>query len=255
MLSYLPLLWTLTVGASIFHADPPVPVGLQEGPAKSRQYYEARGEIVWEVPMERKLVALTFDDGPDPRQTPEILELLKQYEAKGTFFVMGKKVTANPELLKRESDEGHEIANHTYNHLYFNANVSSQKLGDEIDATSDAIMKVNGSRPHLFRPPGGFYNERMIKMAKEKGYLVILWSWHQDTKDWRSPGVSYIVRKVLNNVRGGDIILFHDSVEGSGRSQTVEALKIILPELKERGYKFVTVSQLIQNTKTIPAKK
>ncbi|WP_314587258.1 polysaccharide deacetylase family protein [Paenibacillus terrigena] len=255
MLSYLPLLWTLTVGASIFQADSPFPVGLQEGPAKSRQYYEARGEIVWEVPMERKLVALTFDDGPDPRQTPEILKLLKQYEAKGTFFVMGKKVTAHPELLKRESDEGHEIANHTYNHLYFNTNVSSQKLGDEIDATSDAIMKVSGSRPHLFRPPGGFYNERMIKMAKEKGYLVILWSWHQDTKDWRSPGVSYIVRKVLNNVRGGDIILFHDSVEGSGRSQTVEALKIILPELKERGYKFVTVSQLIQNTKTIPAKK
>lgn len=260
MLSYLSLLLML-----IFHPETHVPEPVKEIPAaasisvvnpgKGRNYYESRGEAVWDMPMNRKLVALTFDDGPDPNQTPEILDLLKKYDAKATFFVLGKKAALHPELLKREAAEGHEIANHTYNHIYFNNKIPMGKLEKEISDTHDVIAKYSGQKPHLFRPPGGMYNERMIQVAKEKGYLVVLWSWHQDTKDWRSPGVNYIVRKVLNNIRGGDIILFHDLVEGPRHSQTIEALKTILPALQEKGYTFVTVSQLVETNKTVPAKK
>ncbi|OPA80643.1 polysaccharide deacetylase [Paenibacillus selenitireducens] len=260
MLSYLSLLLMLTL-----HPDTHVPELVKEIPVaasiehkpsgKGRNYYESRGEAVWDVPMNRKLVALTFDDGPDPNQTPEILDLLKKYDAKATFFVVGKKVALQPELLKREAKEGHEIANHTYNHIYFNYKVPVNKLEKEISDTHALIAKHTGQQPHLFRPPGGMFNEQLIQLAKEKGYLVVLWSWHQDTKDWRSPGVNFIVQKVLNNIRGGDIILFHDWVEGPKHSQTVEALKIILPALQEKGYSFVTVSQLIETNKIVPAKK
>lgn len=227
----------------------------QSGPSKDRSYYEARGEAVWDVPMERKVVALTFDDGPDPRQTTEILDLLKQYQAKATFFVVGEKAALHPELLQRERAEGHEIANHTYSHMYFNPNVSQSKLQQEIIKTQETITEHTGQVPHLFRPPGGVFNERLIRIAKENGYLVVLWSWHQDTKDWRSPGVQFIVQKVLKNICGGDIILFHDWVEGPKHSQTAEALKTILPTLRERGYSFVTVSELVESQHTLPARK
>nr|WP_240762726.1 polysaccharide deacetylase family protein [Paenibacillus thalictri] len=212
-------------------------------PKKNRSDYEAQGEVVWEVPTREKVIALTFDDGPDPDHTPAILDLLKQYDAKATFFVVGNKVDRSPEITKRELDEGHELANHTYSHMYFSNRVAASKMKNDILKAEDAIYKATGQRCRLFRPPGGFYNENLISIAKEHGYLVVMWSWSKDSKDWRLPGVSKIVSKVLSNTQNGEIVLFHDYAER--QTQTLDALKIILPKLKEEGFRFITVSELL----------
>jgi peptidoglycan-N-acetylglucosamine deacetylase len=234
--------------ATCFLTAIPLHAANLEPNTKNREYYETRGDIVWEVPTHEKLIALTFDDGPDPADTPAILNLLKEYEAKATFFVIGKRAEQFPELIQREIHEGHEIANHTYSHMFFSKQMNPQKIEDEILKAEESISQVTGEKPHLFRPPGGYYGENLVDSAKKFRYQVILWSWHQDTEDWKRPGVHKIVAKVLNNARNGDIILFHDYVEG--KTQTIEALKQILPELKERGYTFVTVSELMHHRKT-----
>ncbi|WP_431091273.1 polysaccharide deacetylase family protein [Paenibacillus sp. 8b26] len=216
-------------------------------PTKGRAYYEERGDIVWEVPTQRKVIALTFDDGPDESKTPAILNLLKQYDAKATFFVVGSRVEKLPDIVKRERREGHEIGNHTFHHPSFQ-HISRNKALSEIDQGQASIVQATGSGTHLFRPPGGSYTDTLVKISKEKGQKMILWSWHQDTLDWRKPGVHRIVNKVLRNARNGDIVLMHDYVYKS--TQTVEALKIILPELKKRGFTFVTVSELLANRET-----
>ncbi|MFD0588894.1 polysaccharide deacetylase family protein [Paenibacillus sp. GCM10027627] len=212
-----------------------------------RAYYEAREEIVWEVPMDEKLIALTFDDGPNAKTTPQILDLLKEYEAKSTFFVVGNRLERFADIVKREADEGHEVANHTYNHKFFTGNVSRGVIANEIVHTKEKIMAITGKDCPWFRPPGGIFNDTVVESARQNGYTIVLWSWHQDTKDWRSPGVQAIANKVLRNARNGDIVLLHDNIQGS--TQTVEALRIILPELKKRGYRIVTVSELMEHKK------
>ncbi|MFC5402175.1 polysaccharide deacetylase family protein [Cohnella soli] len=220
--------------------------GFSYQPAKkSRQYYEAHRDIVWEVPMKEKLIALTFDDGPNPRTTPQILDLLAQNEAKATFFVVGKRMERFPDIVRREALEGHEVANHTYSHAYFTKGFSPKKLVEELQLTQAKIDDLTGKHCQWFRPPGGFYDDKVINTVRGQGYTVILWSWHQDTKDWLAPGTDRIVNKVLKNARNGDIVLMHDHVDGS--VQTVQALRKILPELRKRGYKMVTVSELLQH--------
>ncbi|MNN19890.1 Peptidoglycan-N-acetylmuramic acid deacetylase PdaC [compost metagenome] len=196
------------------------------------------------MPTTDKFIALTFDDGPDRRQTPEILKILEQYHAKATFFVIGDKVLKNPDIVREELKLGHEVANHSLHHPSFQG-LSQNTMASEVSKTQEIIRQETGHTPTLFRPPGGFYNERLINISKANNLQLILWSWHQDTNDWRAPGVQRIVNKVLNNARNGDIILMHDFVYKS--SQTSEALKIILPELKKRGYSFVTVSELLSH--------
>lgn len=210
---------------------------------KDREYYETRGEIVWEVPTKSKVIALTFDDGPDPRYTTQIAELLKEYDAKATFFVVGSRVKAHPQVVRQLLEQQHELANHTYTHPDLRS-ISPSKLQEEVMATQEEIYKHTGMRPHLFRPPGGVYNESLVQVAKDAGFLVVMWSWHQDTRDWSDPGVKKITNKVLNNARNGDIVLFHDY--GGNRKQTVDALREIMPELQKRGYLFVTVSELMK---------
>ncbi|MEK8130961.1 polysaccharide deacetylase family protein [Paenibacillus filicis] len=206
----------------------------------------SRDEVVWNVQTDQKLIALTFDDGPNPVYTPQILDLLHAYEAKGTFFVLGKRVQMYPAIAIREVNDGHEIANHTFDHHYLK-NYPPDRLVNEIRQTQEVIFDITEQMPHVFRPPGGFYNDQLLDSMKEDKLTVVMWSWYQDTKDWRKPGTSKIVQQVLSNVHNGDIVLFHD-LEGDC-TQTVEALKIILPELKARGYQFVTVSDLIARTR------
>ncbi|MGD8192140.1 polysaccharide deacetylase family protein [Brevibacillus ginsengisoli] len=208
---------------------------------KGRKYYESRKEIVWEVPTKDKVIALTFDDGPDPHYTPQLAALLKQYNAKATFFVVGSRVKKFPNIVRALSKDGHEIGNHTQNHPDLRR-ISSIKLEEEISKANQTIRTVTGNTPSLFRPPGGYYSESLVHVAKKMDNLVIMWSWHQDTRDWSNPGVKKIVNKVLTNARNGDIVLFHDN----GGRQTVEAIKKILPELHQKGYQFVTVSDLLK---------
>ncbi|NHW33107.1 polysaccharide deacetylase family protein [Paenibacillus aceris] len=225
------------------------PVAASAAPKKDRAYYETRGEIVWEVNTDEKVIALTFDDGPHPKYTDQVLELLKQYEAKATFFVVGNKIQLYPDVLERTAREGHEIANHTYSHAYIGRKTNIKK---ELNTTEDLIVAKTGQRSQLFRPPGGFYNDRLVSVVKDEGYKMIMWSWQLDTKDWNTPGVNRIVNSVLKNAKNGNIVLFHDYIEGP--TQTIQALKIILPELKNRGYKLITVSELLSYNKAIPAK-
>lgn len=215
---------------------------------KDRVYYENTGLIIWEVKTDQKKIALTFDDGPDQSSTTEILDLLEQYGAKATFFVVGNKVKSNPELLRREYNEGHEIGNHTYKHLFLKRQVSLDVIQEEIERTATEIMNITGQSPTLFRPPGGEFTDDSVQLIQQLGYKTVLWSWHQDTNDWRHPGTQKIVNKVLTNARNGDIVLMHDF--NPGTKQTVNALKIILPALIERGFELVTVSELMNSVES-----
>ncbi|WML57685.1 polysaccharide deacetylase family protein [Neobacillus sp. PS2-9] len=220
---------------------------------KSREEYEKTGHVIWDVNTKEKLVAITFDDGPHPIFTPKILDILAKYDAKATFFVAGNKVIRFPELLKREVKEGHEIANHTYHHIY--GNISSEKLSSELDMTDQIIQKVTGVKPSLYRPVGGHYNDLIINTAIKKGKEVVLWSWNQDTRDWANPPVSQICSYVIRGVKPGNIIIFHDwhGSEFTKSCQTVPALNTILDFLAKNGYKCVTVSELLyHSTQIIP---
>lgn len=208
---------------------------------KGRRYYEKTGEVVWEIDTEEKVVALTFDDGPHPKYTAEILDLLASYNAKATFFIVGENAEKKPELILRQYNEGHEIANHTYTHPL---KTTLPKLEVEIKKTNDLIYSITGYYPELFRPVEGQYTDSMVQSVVKNGYKVIMWSWHQDTEDWKNPGVHRIVKTVLKGIKPGNVILFHDG--GGNRSQTVKALEKILPELQKQGYEFVTITELLK---------
>lgn len=208
---------------------------------KGRQYYEERNLIIWDVQTEEKVIALTFDDGPHPIYTAQILDILARFDAKATFFVLGEHAEKYPTIVLRENDEGHEIANHTFTHSY---KYTAKELERELLKTNDVIYGITGTYPVLFRPVGGSYDESVVNIAVENDYKVVLWSWHQDTEDWKRPGVRRIVNRVLTGTKPGDVILFHDA--GGNRAQTVKALEEILPELQKQGYQFVTVSELIK---------
>ncbi|MCZ2258097.1 polysaccharide deacetylase family protein [Sporosarcina sp. G11-34] len=218
---------------------------------KGRAYYENKGYILWDVQTEEKVIALTFDDGPHATYTAEILDLLSAHDAKATFFVLGERAEKFPNLILRQKNEGHEVANHTYSHPYSS---TPENLEMELKKTNEIIFEITGTYPLLYRPVGGSYNEPTINTAVKNGYKVVLWSWHQDTEDWKRPGVNKIVEKVLSGAKPGDVVLFHDA--GGNRSQTVKALEEILPELKKEGYEFVTVSELLnRNSIEVSRKK
>ncbi|MHB1653367.1 MAG: polysaccharide deacetylase family protein [Desulfitobacteriaceae bacterium] len=187
------------------------------------------------VHTEQKVVALTFDDGPDPAFTEPILVILKQKQVKATFFVIGENVYQNPSILRRIVAEGHEIGNHSYTHNY-----NRNKVATEIKKTDEVVYTVTGKHTHFYRPPGGYASKSQIETIKNQGYVVTLWS--IDSKDWRRPGVDRIVDNVLGNISPGSIVLFHDG--GGFRSQTVEALERVIDALRADGYRFVTLSEL-----------
>jgi peptidoglycan-N-acetylglucosamine deacetylase len=210
---------------------------------KDRAQWEKSGAIVWEVNVREKLIALTFDDGPSPTFTNKILDLLARYHAKGTFFVMGKQAEKYPGIILREYQEGHEIGNHTYNHREINQ-MSFEELKREVLQAHQIIFKITGNDVKLFRPTSGFYNEKIVKVAGLLNYKVVIWTWGQDSRDWSKKSGESIAMRIIKTVKPGDIILFHD--QGGDHSNTVKALQILLPALKEQGYQFTTVSTLLQ---------
>lgn len=206
-------------------------------------------QVIRHAPNSDNAIALTFDDGPSATFTPQILGLLQKYHAKATFFVIGNRVDQFPQLIKEELDEHNEIGNHSYSHIVLQR-VSTSKVTTELSQGQQALIRVTGhDTPHLFRPPRGRFGESVLKAANQNGYKVILWS--VDSGDWNNPGASFIVKHVLHDVKNGDILLFHD--QGGNRSQTVSALEGILPELQRRGFKLVTVSELLQKSSQSPS--
>lgn len=212
----------------------------QTSAERGRKYYEDEGYIIWEIQTEEKVVALTFDDGPHPQYTAQVLDLLAKYEASGTFFLVGQHAEKNAELVRRMQEEGHEIANHTYTHPFTK---SVPKIMQEIDQTNDVLYSIIGDSPKLFRPVEGYYTDKLVEEVASAGYKIVMWSWHQDTEDWKNPGVANIVQKVLNGVKAGNVVLFHDG--GGNREQTVQALAQILPQLQQQGYRFITISDML----------
>lgn len=189
-----------------------------------------------------KTVALTFDDGPDKTKTDIILEILKRYEVKATFFMIGKNAELYPEIVSRVIASGHEIGNHTYSHVFLSG-MSVCEVRSEFSRGANAIFSASEYEAHFLRPPGGIYDENVISAAKADNQIIALWS--IDTLDWCHRSKNEIVTEVLENIRGGDIVLMHDYI--CGESHTAEALETIIPTLKERGYEFVTLSDMYLN--------
>lgn len=186
-----------------------------------------------------KAIALTFDDGPHPRYTPKILELLERYGVKATFFMIGKNVSLYPELARCVAEKGHEIGSHTYSHPHM-LRLSSKALLEEIKDTERILSQLGLPMPTLFRPPEGYRTQEQCAVLKEAGYRVVVWS--LDTHDWKNTPSEEIVKYVMRNVSGGDILLFHDYI--SGQNTTITALEQIIPMLLADGYRFVSVSEL-----------
>jgi peptidoglycan-N-acetylglucosamine deacetylase len=184
-----------------------------------------------------KQVALTFDDGPHPKYTPQLLAILRKYNAKATFFVVGKQSELYPNLVKQEVAEGHSIGNHTYHHINL-TKIPQEDVATEIKACGDVIRHITGRAPHLFRPPGGDYDNNVAIAAEALGYTMVLWT--DDPGDYASPGEKVIERRLLDRIGDGGIILIHDGVQ-----QTIDVLPQILDHLRQRGYKFVTIDEMM----------
>ncbi|MEH1777558.1 MAG: polysaccharide deacetylase family protein [Nostoc sp.] len=202
---------------------------------------------------QQKVIALTFDDGPWPESTAEVLDILKKNQIKGTFFVVGENVKNFPNLLKQEIAEGHVIGNHTWHHWYQFLN--PQAAAYEIDHTEDIIFKTTGLKTNLFRPPGGVMHNGVVDYARNSKYAIVLWS--SDSVDYSRPAVPKLISNVFREAKPGGIVLMHDG--GGNRSRTVQALPEIIAHFRNQGYRFVTIPELLQiqdkNQKFIANKK
>ena len=204
---------------------------------------------IWVGKPSRHAVALTFDDGPSPRYTPQILALLKHYQAKATFFVMGAKVEKYPRLIKAMLRDGHEVGNHSFTHPRL---TKTAQLGRERELERTRLdLDLLGcpEEPKLIRPPYSAYDDRLVSYLKHTQRELVLWS--IDSGDWRGLKAEAIAQNVLSRVRNGSIVVFHDSDEKSraDRRATVNALQVILPALQAAGYQMLTISQLVDDQK------
>jgi len=201
----------------------------------------------WTVPVSdtytrvktgRKVIAITFDDGPHPENTPRLLDMLKERKVRATFYVVGNMVKYNPDLLRRMIDEGHEIGNHTVTHNTL-SRMSDDALLAELKAAHDQIIEASGVEPMTMRPPGGAIKKDQKELVlRELGYPTILWS--VDPEDWKRPGPSVVTSRLVNGASPGGILLVHDL-----HKPTVDAMPDTLDQLLAQGYEFVTVTELI----------
>ncbi len=201
-------------------------------------------DVVYSCAAVDRRIALTFDDGPHPTLTREIMGILRENGVTATFFLVGENAEWFPEIVREEAASGFELGNHTWSH----ANLREESYAAvcrEIDEGERAVWENFEYRTRLLRPPGGCLGDTVIRAAKERDYTLVCWS--VDTRDWAHTPTDAIVKNVLGSVHGGDILLFHDYI--SGDSPTPAALRILIPELKRRGYEFVTVSELIESGK------
>ncbi|CAH1220094.1 polysaccharide deacetylase family protein [Paenibacillus sp. JJ-223] len=197
--------------------------------------------LVEQVNVGEKVVAFTFDDGPHPVYTYQLLEIFRGAGGRATFFMIGQEMEAHPELAAAVHREGHEIANHTYSHPDL-TKLTLETAREELLRTEELIREVTGETARIFRPPYFGVNDDILSLAAERGYQTI-GAVNGGAKDWENPGIEYIVEHTRPTVRPGSILIFHD---GYGeRSQTVEAVRTLVKELAAEGYRFVTVSELL----------
>ncbi|MFE4588440.1 polysaccharide deacetylase family protein [Streptomyces laurentii] len=191
-----------------------------------------------------KCIALTFDAGPG-KDTPRLLDILKEKQVHATFFLLGKKhVVRYPDVVRRIAGEGHEVANHTWTHRIL-TDTDASEVRDELSRTQDAIAKITGRKPTLMRPPQGRTDDTVSDVSRELGLSQVLWS--ITAKDYSTEDSALIRQRVLDQAHGDGIILLHDIYKG-----TVPAVPGIIDELKRQGYTFVTVPQLLAPARPEP---
>lgn len=229
-------------------------------PATVQQYWERAKEATYKSPEELKAqrdrevrkgeryvkimsgdpnvkeVALTFDDGPHPKFTPQILAILRKYNIKATFFVVGKMAKQYPYLVRAEAAAGHDVGNHTYDHVNL-TKVPIPMISTEWTKCNQTIKSILGRDPVFARPPGGDYDKDVIKAAMAADLTTVLWT--DDPGDYAKPGDKTIENRVLRRMDNGGIILIHDGIQ-----QTIDVLPQIIQHLQGRGYKFVTMTQM-----------
>lgn len=204
-------------------------------------------EVLNSVFVTEKAVAITFDDGPNPQYTTELLSIFRDEQVKATFFMIGEQIKKAPDVARMVHEEGHEIGNHTFTHPYLTQLELSDCL-EEIRKTDELIEQTIGVKPRVFRPPYLDFNPEVSKVIQEFDYSVI-GAVNTEAMDWEQPGVQHIFEKSLKAVRPGSVLIFHDGF--GDRSQTVEAVRQLVVHLKGEGYQLVTVSKLLKFNKKI----
>jgi peptidoglycan-N-acetylglucosamine deacetylase len=220
-----------TPAASLVPATSAAPTPSATKPVEPAISYSA-------VHVDGPFIAMTFDDGPSEKLTPELLDILAAHHIHATFFVIGQNVGRHPEILQRAVREGHEIGNHSWTHPVL-GKMSDAAVRSELRKTDDAIFAAIGHRPTLMRPPYGSITARQKRwIHAEFGYTIILWD--VDPLDWKRPGPSVVESRIVRETRPGSIILSHDIHPG-----TIKAMASTFDKLQAKGFKFVTVSELI----------
>ncbi|MXM64423.1 polysaccharide deacetylase family protein [Streptomyces sp. HUCO-GS316] len=183
------------------------------------------------VPGRGRTMVLTFDDGPDPRYTPQVLDTLAHYDVRAMFFVCGEMAVRNKDLLARMADEGHVVGNHTWSHPLL-TRLSRAQIRSQMTRTSEVIEDAHGERPQWFRAPYGAWNRAVFQIGAELGMEPLAWT--VDSRDWTTPGTRTIVGRIEKGAAPGVVVLSHDA--GGDRSQSVGALRRYLPQLLDSGY-------------------
>lgn len=230
------------------YRTPPVQGSVRRNPDMQHRsdFSKNAGVTFSRVQVAGKYIALTFDDGPHPKNTPRLLDMLRARNVKATFYVIGRNVNLYPGVLRRTVAEGHEIGNHSQTHQLL-SKISDSALMTEMRQCQDAISNAAGVRPRTMRPPyGGLLQRQRELVHSEFGYPTILWS--VDPLDWKRPGPSVVTSRILSGTSAGGIVLAHDL-----HAQTVDAMPATLDGLLSRGFRFVTVSQLIAMQVAAPA--
>ncbi len=200
-----------------------------------------RTAMLRRVPTTAQAVAFTFDDGPNSRYTPQLLDIFRHAGGKATFFMIGQQIDAHPATAAAVHAGGHELGNHTLTHPRL-TQLAPAAVRAELVQTDERIQRITGAPARTFRPPFLDVNDAILALAAELGYWSI-GAVNLGTRDWEQPGIEHIVEKTRENVGSGSILVFHDGF--GDRSQSVEAVRILVAELAAQDYRFVTVSELL----------
>jgi len=216
------------------------------GSPLTEYFFPLPGIIYQHGDESRPVIALTFDDGPSARFTPQILALLAKHKIHTTFFLLGRHAQRYPQLVQALVAEGHEIGNHTYSHPHL-VQVNQTTLAWEVEKTKYLLTRLGVGLNGLFRPPYSELSQKVIAYVESTGRKIILWS--VDSGDWQGSPAATIVNRVLNDLKNGAIVIFHDNNEydNANRQPTVEALRILLPHIQRRGFRCLTVSELLKD--------
>jgi len=200
--------------------------------------------VIWRAVTDEKKITLTFDDGPHPVYTPLLLDIFEKHDVSATFFLIGKNIEKNFGLAQQVVQSGHVVANHTFTHpLMFK--LSDDEMRDEISRTDTLLRELSNHTPKYLRPPMGLFSKRVLDIVEQSGYRTVVGDVYP--RDPHMPGTQRIVSRVLSRVVTGSIVIMHDGGNSNyvDRSQTVAAVRELIPQLRDRGFEFVRLSELV----------